>query len=128
MASRFAADAVLVAHFAFIAFVVAGGFAVWKRAWLMMLHLPAVLWASFIVASGGICPLTYVENALRARAGQQGYGESFIEHYLLHIIYPPGLTPGVQIALAAIVVILNVAVYARLLSRRRRPFVPNPSH
>ena len=124
MAYRFAADAVLVAHFAFIAFVVAGGFAVWKRRWLMTLHLPAVLWASFIVASGRICPLTFVENARRAHAGQQGYGDSFIEHYLLRIIYPPGLTPGLQMTLATIVVILNVAVYARFLGRRRRPFVP----
>jgi Ni/Fe-hydrogenase subunit HybB-like protein len=118
MLYRLAADAVLLGHFAFIAFVILGGLFVLRRRRVAFVHVPAVAWAAAIVASGHLCPLTILENALRTRAGASGYGESFIEHYLLHVIYPPGLTPAVQIALAIGVVAINAVIYMRLMKSR----------
>jgi hypothetical protein len=84
------------------------------------LHLPAVAWAAFIECSGGLCPLTPLENRLRTRAGGSSYEGDFIERYLVPIVYPTGLTRSMQIALAAGLVLANVAVYAVVWRRRRR--------
>jgi hypothetical protein len=114
---RFLANVVVGLHLAFIIFAVVGGLLVgkWKRcAWL---HIPAFLWAVFIELNGWICPLTPLENWLRARGGEVGYEVGFIEHYLLPIIYPSALTREVQIALGLLVLILNLAVYGWLLKR-----------
>ena len=115
-----AADAVLVLHLAFILFAVAGALlVVWRRriAWL---HLPALAWAAWIVASHGICPLTPLENSLRDKAGQAGYEGGFIDHYLMPLIYPPGLTPAMQNWLALALVASNTLLYGWALLRRRR--------
>ena len=114
MAYRWLADATVALHLAFILFVVFGGFlAWWKTAWALV-HLPAVAWVAFIEFTGTICPLTPLENALRERAGDAGYTGSFIDHYLLPIIYPAGLTPQVQVALGFAVVVLNIIVYWKI--------------
>lgn len=93
----------------------------WRRAPLV--HLPAAAWGIYIELSGGICPLTPLENHLRAAAGQAGYEGGFVEHYLLPLIYPAGLTHEIQFVLAAVVVGVNLAVYALVLRRAagRRP-------
>jgi hypothetical protein len=122
MLAHLAADAVLLIHFGFIVFVLIGGLLVLRVPALAWLHLPAIAWAVFVEATARICPLTYVENALRAQAGLAGYGGDFLGHYLLRLIYPAGLTPGTQLVLALIVVAVNVAIYARLIRRwTRRP-------
>lgn len=115
-----AADAVLLAHGLFIAFAVAGGLLVAWRRRLAWLHLPAAAWAAWIEFSGGICPLTPLENRFRALAGERGYPGDFVGHYLLPLVYPSGLTPAVQWALGALVIAINVAVYAWVLRRARR--------
>lgn len=111
MIARLAADGVLVLHLLFIVFVLGGGLLAlrWRRApWL---HLPAAAWGVFIEASGRICPLTPLENRLRAAAGQAGYEGGFIEHYLLAVIYPAGLTRDIQFVLAAVVIVVNLMIY-----------------
>ncbi|MBB3175917.1 DUF2784 domain-containing protein [Variovorax sp. Sphag1AA] len=118
MLDRVLADGVLVLHGAFILFVLVGGAAVWRWPRLAWLHLPAVAWAIWIEWSGGICPLTPLENEFRRAAGLAGYEGGFIEHYLLAAIYPEGLTRGVQMVLGAFVALLNLTVYGRLLLRR----------
>jgi hypothetical protein len=113
------ADLVLVIHFAFLAFVVVGGVLVvrWpKMAWL---HLPAVIWGALIEFSGWICPLTPLENDLRHRAGEAGYAGGFIAHYVMRILYPDGLTRGVQVVLGLLVLALNAAIYGTMLARAR---------
>ena len=119
MMARWAADAVLILHLLFILWVIVGGFAVWRRRWLMALHLPAVAWGVWIEVSHGLCPLTPLEISLRQKAGEAGYSGGFIEHYLVSLIYPAGLTPGVQWALAAGLLVVNLLVYGGLLVRRR---------
>ena len=128
MTWRLLADAVLVLHFAFIAFVVLGGLAVLRWPRLAWLHLPAVAWAAWISFTGGICPLTPLENHLRALGGEPGYSDGFIHHYLTSLIYPSGLTRTVQIALGAFVIAVNVAVYLRLLYRWRGKRPGGDSH
>jgi hypothetical protein len=120
MLHSLAADAVLVLHLTFIAFAAAGALLVvrWPRvAWL---HLPALAWATWIVATHGICPLTPLENALRHRAGEQGYAGGFIDHYLMPLIYPPGLTPEQQNWIALALVACNTLLYGWALFRRQR--------
>jgi hypothetical protein len=109
------ADAVLVLHFGFILFVVLGGLLVARWPKLAWVHLPAALWGLGIELSNGRCPLTPLENHLRRLAGGRGYEETFVEHYLLPWIYPAGLTRGVQLALAAAIVVVNLGTYALAL-------------
>src|SRR3990167_10903844 len=94
---RLAADAVLLLHLLFIAFALFGGLLVLRWRWLAWLHLPAVGWAVTVEALQLLCPLTPLENDLRHAVGQAGYSTGFIEHYLLPIIYPAGLTPVIQL-------------------------------
>ncbi len=129
MLDRVLADAVVVFHLGFIVFVLAGGVLVitWRRrvAWL---HLPAVAWAAYAEFTSTICPLTPLENTLRRRAGQSGYEGGFIENYLIPIVYPSELTPNVQVVIGAIIVAVNVALYAIVVRRsRQRGRMPRPT-
>ncbi len=113
------ADLVVVLHFLFVLFVVLGGLLVlrWPRvAWL---HLPAAIWGAAIELTGGICPLTPLENSLRRQAGGTGYSGGFIEHYILPVLYPSDLTRSIQIVLGLLVLALNLAIYAQVFVKRR---------
>jgi hypothetical protein len=114
------ANAVLALHGAFILWVGLGALAVWRRPRLAWLHLPAVAWGVWIEWSGGICPLTPLEQRLRLAAGEQGYQGGFVEHYLLAAIYPEALTRELQWGIGSAVLLLNGAAYAALARRRRR--------
>ena len=120
MIHRLAADAVLLLHLGFILFVLLGGLLVLRWRWAPLLHLPAAAWGVYVELSGGLCPLTPLENRLRIAAGEAGYTGGFIEHYLLALIYPAGLTHEIQYVLAAIVVGVNGLAYAWVWRRRRR--------
>ncbi|MBT8038805.1 MAG: DUF2784 domain-containing protein [Gammaproteobacteria bacterium] len=114
------ADLVLFAHLAFVLFVVLGGIAVWWRTKLAWLHLPAVIWGALIEFMGWICPLTPLEQFLRRLAGDKGYSGGFVDHYLLPLLYPEGLTRDVQILLGVIVLAINATAYALIFLRRQR--------
>ena len=119
MIYRIAADAVVLVHFAFIVFVALGALLAVRWRWVPWLHIPALLWGVLVETTGRLCPLTDLENALRTKAGQSGYRGGFIEHYLLAIIYPEGLTRGIQLALALAVIAINLTIYGWLRHRRR---------
>ncbi|MFL9812126.1 DUF2784 domain-containing protein [Stutzerimonas sp. VN223-3] len=124
MLYRLGADAVLLLHLGFIVFVLLGGLLVaWKRR-LLWLHLLAVAWGIFVELTGRLCPLTHWENQLRRLAGGAGYETSFVEQYLLPLIYPAWLSVPVQYLLAAIVVLVNLLIYGWLVSRWRRKAAP----
>jgi hypothetical protein len=114
------ADLVLVAHLAFVGFVVLGGFLVWRWRRLAWIHVPLALWGAAIVVTGFTCPLTPLENRLQRLGGRAGYQGGFIEHYITAVIYPAGLTRQTQIVLGAAVLALNLVVYWRVLARSRR--------
>ncbi len=113
------ADALVVVHFAFTAFVVFGGFLTWCWPRVAWLHVPALAWGCWIELSHAICPLTPLENHWRHLAGEAGYSEGFLVHYLVRTLYPPGLTSHIQYELAAVLVVLNVVAYWGLIRRRR---------
>jgi len=117
---RLAADALLIAHLAFIVFVLAGGLLVLHRRIWAAVHLPAVAWGAFAELTGTVCPLTPLENSLRRAAGSTGYEGSFIAHYLVPLIYPAALTPRVQLVLGLVVLFVNAPVYALAFRRWRR--------
>ncbi|MBJ7547445.1 DUF2784 domain-containing protein [Pseudomonas sp. OA3] len=116
---RMAADALVLVHLSFILFVLLGGLLLLRWPRLIWLHLPAVAWGIVVECLHLGCPLTPWANQLRRMAGQAGYDGGFIEHYLIPLIYPAGLTPQIQIGLGAIVVLVNLAVYTWLIWRWR---------
>ena len=120
MIPRLAADALLIAHLAFIVFVLAGGFLVLHRRIWAAAHLPALAWGAFAELTGTVCPLTPLESSLRRAAGSTGYEGSFIEHYLVPLIYPDALTPRVQVVLGLVVLLVNAPVYALVWRQWRR--------
>lgn len=111
MLFRLAADVVVALHFGFIVFVVAGGFLVWRWRRLAWVHLPVAAWGALIEFTGWICPLTPLENSLRARAGEGVYQHGFVEEYLLPVLYPATLTYRMQLLLGAGVLLVNLLVY-----------------
>lgn len=114
------ANLVVVLHLAFIAFATVGGFLVRRWRWVVYLHIPALAWATWIGVTGSLCPLTPLENRLREMAGETGYSEGFIEHYILPVLYPVGLTRETQWLLAAVMVAMNVVAYWPAIRTRLR--------
>ncbi len=112
--SEYLADTVLVIHGLFILFVVLGGLLVFRWRTLIWIHIPCAVYGALLEFFGWICPLTYLENYLR----MDSYEESFIEHYLLPVIYPTALTPSLQIVLGVCVIVINIIIYTLLWQRR----------
>jgi hypothetical protein len=115
MLYQIGATAVAILHFSFIIFVVAGGLLLLRWPKLMWVHLPAAVWGVLIEFAGWYCPLTGLENWLLRRAGQVGYTGGFMAHYIFAVIYPSGLTRGMEIAIGLFVLAVNVSVYVKVL-------------
>ncbi|MEW6593842.1 MAG: DUF2784 domain-containing protein [Thermodesulfobacteriota bacterium] len=120
MPYRLLADAVVLLHLAFILFVVFGALLVMRHPRLLWLHLAAAFWGAGIEFTGGICPLTPLENRFRALGGDSPYAGDFIEHYLIPLIYPDNLTRGAQMLLGFGCLAINLLLYAWLFRRKRR--------
>ncbi len=114
------ADFVVLVHFAFVLFVIVGGLLALKWRRVIWIHLPCVLWGALNEFFGWICPLTPLENWLREAGGRAGYQASFVEHYILPILYPAALTRAMQIILGLKVVAVNVMIYGWLGYRSKR--------
>ncbi|HEX9083514.1 MAG TPA: DUF2784 domain-containing protein, partial [Gemmatimonadaceae bacterium] len=119
MIYRTLADLVLVVHLGFVLFVVLGGLSVLEWPALAWLHVPAAIWGVLIEYTGWICPLTPLENSLRARGGEAGYSGGFIEHYIQPALYPAGLTRGTQIVLGSLALLVNLTAYGVVVARRK---------
>lgn len=117
MVSILTAEAVVVIHFGFILFVIFGGLLVLKYRCWVWLHIPAVIWGVLLELNGWICPLTTWENALRQRDSST-YSTGFIEHYLLTVIYPQGLTREIQFLLGIILVVFNLLIYWHIVRKQ----------
>ena len=120
MGARILANLVLALHFAFVLFSVLGGFLVlWKR-WIAWLHIPSVLWSSFVNLFSHVCPLTPIENNFRHLAGQAGYEGGFIQHYVAPLVYPGGMPRRMELIAGYSVLVGNGLVYALVIFLRRR--------
>jgi hypothetical protein len=117
MLDRFFADAIVVVHLMFVIYAIFGGVLVLRWKYTVYSHVPALLWGIAVEANGWICPLTPLENELRARAGLAGYTGGFVEHYLLPVLYLDNLTRYDQYVLAALLILVNVVVYAFVIRK-----------
>ena len=112
-----AADAVLLLHVLFVAFVVAGLLLIlagrllswdWVRNWwFRVIHLGAIGIVVLQAWLGVICPLTRLEMYLRDKAGDTTYAGSFVSHWLEAILYyraPAWVFAGAYTLFALVVV------------------------
>lgn len=119
------ANLLVLIHLGFIVFVAFGGLLVYKWPKIVFLHIPCVLWGALIELGGWTCPLTPLETVLREFAGEAGYVGGFIDHYVMPLVYPPGLTRGMQIGLGIIVLTVNLCVYGWMfVARKKRKKTP----
>src|SRR5438094_9543586 len=117
MLYRILADCVVLMHVAFVTFVVLGGFLAWRWRWVVLAHVPCALWGIAIEYGGWVCPLTPLENALRARAGLEGYRSGFVEHYVIPALYPAGLGGPPQAVVGTLVLGVNLRASGGLTRR-----------
>ncbi|HEU0184295.1 MAG TPA: DUF2784 domain-containing protein [Blastocatellia bacterium] len=117
---RALADLVVVIHMAFVLFAALGGFLVFKWRRAAWFHIPAATWAALIEFAGWQCPLTPLENWLRRLSGEAGYQTSFIERYLIPLIYPASFTHSLHIVLGFLVLSVNLAIYWAVWRSRAR--------
>jgi hypothetical protein len=122
----FLADSLVVVHFAFTTFVIFGGFLSWRWRWAVLAHLPALAWGCWVEVSHSVCPLTPLENRLRQLGGEAGYSGGFLAHYMVRVLYPPGLTWHIQWALAGVLIAVNVIAYWGFARRRGSARAPLP--
>ncbi|MYE80492.1 MAG: DUF2784 domain-containing protein, partial [Gammaproteobacteria bacterium] len=111
MGYRLAADAIVLLHVVFIAFVVLGGLLALRRPWVAAVHIPAAVWGVLVESFGWICPLTPLEVELRTAAGEAAYTGSFVDNYIVPLVYPATLTQPVLWALALFFVLVNAVIY-----------------
>lgn len=115
MLYKILADLVILLHFGFILFVIFGALLVFKKPKLAWVHIPVALWGMLISLIGWVCPLTPLENYFHAMAGEYAYSGSFIDHYIVRIIYPSGLTRELAVGMGIIVLVWNVLIYSIFL-------------
>lgn len=111
MMTGLAADALVVLHLGFVLFVVLGGLLVYRWPGWAWVHVPAFAWGAVIEFNNWVCPLTPLEQRWRSAAGEDAYSGGFVEHYLLPLLYPDGLTREIQVGLGLFVLGINALVY-----------------
>jgi hypothetical protein len=112
------ADFLVLVHLGFMAFVLLGGLLVRRWPGVAVLHIPCALWGAVVELGGWWCPLTDLELHFRQLAGEAGYGGGFIDHYVTPLVYPPGLSRGLQAFLGGVVLIVNLFLYWQVVRNR----------
>ena len=115
MLYKILADFVLLLHLTFILFVLFGVFLAFRKHQWAWVHVPVALWGILISLVGWVCPLTPLENYFRRMAGEQGYAGSFIDHYIMPIIYPAGMTREMAFGMGVFVLLWNGLLYSILI-------------
>jgi hypothetical protein len=114
------ADAIVLAHFLFIAFVICGGLLVIRWPRIAFVHFPAAVWGATVEIFGWICPLTPLENHFHNLAGSNTYSGDFIFRYLVPVIYPEKLTATIQQVLGILIIVINIIFYTLAIRKYRR--------
>jgi uncharacterized membrane protein YfcA len=116
---RVIAYAAVAAHFAFLAFGVLGGFLAWRWPRLIWPQIAVVTWLVLVVGAHLICPLTWIEDRARERAGMAPEPGGFIANHVAGVFFPAGHQPAATAA-AALVVLTSWAGYVILRRRSRQ--------
>jgi hypothetical protein len=111
--ARALAEVTMVLHFAFLAFVVFGGFLAWRWPKGIVLHLAAAGWGFVVVAASLECPLTYVEDYFRRQAGQPGLPAGFIDTYIEGVVYPEQYARSVQLLVVTLILVSWFGAYRK---------------
>ena len=117
-----AADIILIIHFLFILFVIFGALLFFVSKKIVFIHIPAIIWGSYIELTHSICPLTYLENWFLHKANLTTYSEGFIQNYLVQIVYPINLTKDLQIFLGIGLIVINIVIYAFIFGKLKKNF------
>ena len=117
-----AADIILIIHFLFILFVIFGALLFFVAKKIVFIHIPAIIWGSYIDLTHSICPLTYLENWFLHKANLTTYSEGFIQNYLVPIVYPMNLTKDLQIFLGIGLIVINIVIYAFIFGKLKKNF------
>ena len=117
-----AADLILIIHFTFVLFVVFGALLIFASIKIIIIHIPAVIWGSYIELTNSICPLTYLENWFLHKANLTTYSEGFIQNYLVPIVYPTSLTKDLQISLGMTLIVINIIIYGFIFNKLKKRF------
>ncbi|MGH3621234.1 MAG: DUF2784 domain-containing protein [Sciscionella sp.] len=100
------ADAVVVfVHYAVMAYIVFGGFLIWRLRWTVVPHVAIIGWAVLSLLYPVVCPLTSLENYFRRLSGHGQLDGGFIKTYITDVLYPAQYEFYVQLLCALIVVI-----------------------
>jgi hypothetical protein len=123
---RMLADAVVIVHAAYVAFVVLGLVAIlagaalrwnWTRNFkFRIVHLAAIALVCVESLTGAMCPLTTLEDSLRARSGGAEYPGEFLgywAHRLIFYDFPPATFTPFYLAFAALVALTFVLLPPR---------------
>ena len=105
------ANLILAVHFTFIVFVIFGALLIFASKKIAFIHIPSVIYGAYIELSHSVCPLTYLENWFLRKAGMKSYSNSFIEQYIIPIVYPNNLTVELQFYLGFLLIITNIVIY-----------------
>jgi len=116
------ANLTLVVHFAFILFVIFGALLFFVVTKIVFIHIPALIWGSYIELTHSICPLTYLENWFLQKANLTTYSEGFIQNYLVPIVYPTNLNKDLQIYLGIALIIVNMIFYGFIIGKIKKKF------
>ncbi len=114
------ANLTLAIHFAFIVFVIFGALILFVSIKIAFIHIPSVIYGAYIELSHSICPLTYLENWFLRKAGMKSYSNSFIEQYLIPIVYPNNLTVELQFYLGFLLILTNIVIYMLVINFFKR--------
>ena len=117
-----AANLILIVHFIFILFVVFGALLFFASTKIIFIHIPAFIWGTYIELTNSICPLTYLENWLLQKANLTTYSESFIQNYLVPIVYPVNLTKDIQLYLVIALIVINIVIYVFVFNKLKKNF------
>ena len=128
------ADAIVIIHAAYVAFVVFGLAAIllgvamnwrWTRSLAFRItHLAAIALVCLESIVGVICPLTSLENSIRVRGGAAQYTDDFVAYWAHRMIFynfPPWIFTTAYISFAILVAITFIAIPPRRPSRATHP-------
>ena len=117
-----ASNLVLIVHLIFIIFVIFGGLLFFLLKRIIIIHIPAFIWGSYVELTNSICPLTYLENFFLQKANITTYSEGFIHNYLVPIVYPANLTEDIQIYLGITLILINIFIYTFICIQLKKKY------